>query len=259
MASSACSPPIASKSVMSLRVPRPTPLVCLPGLVGDPRIFDPLLAALGEERPVRALELPPGTPFEVARQVSWTLRAWTAGPAHVLTGSWGGLAALCLPPEQVASLAVVATLPSPRFYPGWMTPARRALTLLPPPLVEAAYRRHLARELAADGVPPELALAIVRRGLSRDLLLSRLRSARCRDIPRASAPTLWLAGSEDPQVSWTAHDLRESHPGVDSETVPGRHRPYASHPEALLERLRPFWSRHEPRPQGSPDYGQQVT
>jgi len=223
----------------------PTPLFCLPGLLGDARIFEPLRAALGEARPVYALDLSPGTPFAVAERVSLAMRSRTSRPAHVLTGSWGGLAALCLPPEQVASLAVVATLPHPRFYPAWMTPARRALTLLPPPLVEAMYRGHLARELDRDGVPAALAAALVERGLARSVLLSRLKYARCGDIPRARAPALWLAGEEDPQVTWTAHELRSHHPGAGFTPVPGRHRPYASHPEALLERLESWWSKHD--------------
>ena len=223
----------------------PTPLVCLPGLLGNPRIFEPLTEAIGGARSVTALELPEGTPFAAAERVSLAIRERTARPVHVLTGSWGGLVGLCLPPEQVASLALVATLPHHSYYPSWMTPARRALTLLPPRLVEALYRRRLARELALDGVPAPLAAALVERGIERSVLLSRLKFARCRDIPRARVPALWLAGEEDPQVMWTAHEVRSHHPGAGFTPVPGRHRPHASHPEALLERLESWWGEHE--------------
>ena len=191
------------------------------------------------------MELPAGSPFDAARAVSAAIRRRGGGPVHLLAGSWGGLVARCLPPEQVLGMALIATLPHPRHCPAWLGPLRRALMPLPAPAVEAAYRRRLARGLRRDGVPPGLASALAARGLSKQVLLSRLKSARCRDIPRAVPPSLWLRGREDPQVSWTAHEIRATHPGAEMDSVPGAHRPYASHPAALLERLRPWWARCE--------------
>lgn len=212
-------------------------MVCLPGFLGDARIFEPLGPLLAARRGAMAFDLPPGGPAEAAAALAPALEA-VGRPVHLLTGSFGGLVARSLPPALLASLAMVATLPDPALIPPGVRAQAALLTLAPAPLIPAIYRRHLRRALAADGVPRDLALRLVARGLDKATLLGRLRGVlRWETGPLPPCPILWVRGATDPQAPPV-----EALPDVAEVThVPGGHRPYASHPGPLFTRLERFW------------------
>ncbi len=216
----------------------PTPVLCLPGLLGDARVFRPFVALAARSREVIALDLPSGAPALAARSLKLP-----PGRFHVVTGSYGGLVARCLPPERMASLACVATLPGRSLCPRSVELQSRLLARLPAGLVEGIYARRLERVLAADGVPAELAEGMLIRGLSAEDLVARLRGVLDWDLPaQPSVPTLWILGATDPSARWTTEEVLRHQPGVQVTHVPGGHRPYASHPGPLLTRLQGFWS-----------------
>ncbi|MCP4806825.1 MAG: alpha/beta hydrolase [Proteobacteria bacterium] len=209
-------------------------IVCLPGLLGDRRIFEPFRAVAWTRHDLHLLDLPPGAPREAAAALELP-----PGRHHLLTGSYGGLVARCLPPERIASIACVATLPHPSLCPPGIRRTTRLLRHTPAPLVEALYRRHQRRSLALDGVPDELTL----RSLDKRTLVQRLDGVLAWDLPPPPlVPTLWLLGATDPQAAWSVADVLAHRPDVEVAHVPGGHRPYASHPGPLLTRLERFWA-----------------
>ena len=213
-----------------------TPLVCLPGLLGDARIFEPFARLARRSREVHCLDLPPGPPRQAARELDLP-----RGSFHVLTGSYGGLVARCLPPERMLSLACVATLPDRSLCPRSVELQSRMLARMPSTLVERLYARRLDRVLAEDGVRSELADRLHR--LDRDTLVGRLRGVLDWDLPpQPQVPTLWVLGATDPMAPWSVGEILRWHPHVQACHVPGGHRPYASHPGPLLTRLQGFWS-----------------
>ena len=214
-----------------------TPLLCLPGLLGDACVFEPFAIAASARRIVRAWDLPTGSPAEAANALSARLQQ----PHHVLTGSFGGLVARCLPPERLASLACVATLPDQDLVPESIRRRIAALDRLPDVLVEALYRRHSRRSLGLDGVPSVLIDRT--RGLDATTLRARLHGVLDWQLPPPpEVPTLWILGATDPQAAWSVDDVLARRPDVEVTHVPGGHRPYASHPGPLLTRLEQFWT-----------------
>ncbi len=221
----------------------PTPVLCLPGLLGDARVFGPFAALASRTREVIALDLPTGAPADAARALDLP-----PGRFHVVTGSYGGLVARCLPPERMASLACVATLPGRSLCPRRVELQSRALARLPDRVVERMYRRRLERALAEDGVPALLAEELLLRGLTAPELVGRLRGVLdWRLPPPPRVPTLWILGATDPMAPWSVREVLEHLPDVEVTHVPGGHRPFASHPGPLLTRLQGFWSELAPR------------
>lgn len=208
-------------------------IVCLPGLLGDRRIFDPFVRVVAPSFEIVALDLPPGSPRQAARALELP-----PGRHHVLTGSFGGLVARCLPAERMASLACVATLPDIDLCPPGIRRRAQLLRLLPRRAVEALYARHTRRQAALDGVPPQVQLD----PLDRDTLVDRLDGVLDWDLPPPpTVPTLWILGATDQQARWSTAEVLERRPDVEVAHVPGGHRPYASHPGPLFTRLRAFW------------------
>lgn len=221
--------------------PGRAPAVCLPGFAGDGRVFGPLAEALAPRRGTIAWHLPPGAPAAAAAALAPHLAA--LGPFHLVTGSFGGLVARCLPPLPLLSWATVGTLPGPDLAPPGVWRRAAALRALPAPLVRRAYRAHLRRALARDGVPEDLAAAICADVPGKEVLLARLDGIRAWDVgPLPSAPTLWLLGAADPEAPWSVAEVQARCPGVEVSHVPGGHRPFASHPGPLAARLEAFWA-----------------
>ena len=114
---------------------------------------------------------------------------------------------------------------------------------MPAPLVEALYRRHTRRALALDGAPAALVELLADRGLDAATLRGRLDGILAWDLPPwPRIPMLWLAGATDPQIDWTPAEALAALPeGTVYAHVPGGHRPYASHPGPLADRLEGWW------------------
>ena len=214
-----------------------TPLLCLPGLLGDACVFEPFAPLAAARRTVRAWDLPPGDPRAAAARIASRLDR----PHHLLTGSYGGLVARCLPPGKLASIACVATLPALDLTPPGIARRTRVLRWMPDRVVELLYRRHSHRSLALDGVPPELVART--RGLDAATLRERLDGVLAWELPPApEVPTLWVLGATDPEAPWSVDEVLARRPEVEVCHVPGGHRPYASHPGPLLTRLERFWA-----------------
>lgn len=205
-------------------------------------MFEPLAPLLSPRRAVWAFDLPPCAPRQAAALILRELDELGLSEVHLLTGSYGGLVARCLPAARLVSWATVATLPDRDLMAPGVTWEARALRLLPAPALEALYRRHLRRALAQDGVPRDLALRMARRGLGRRALLARLQGVLDWDLdPLPPVPTLWVLGDTDPQARWTVAEVLARCPRVTVSHVSGGHRPYASHPAPLAELLEGFW------------------
>lgn len=222
------------------------PLVCLPGFLGDRRIFEPLAEAAEGAREIIAFDLPSGAPRKAARSLAPRLAP--LAPLHLLTGSYGGLVARCLPPGLLLSWATVGTLPARGLVPTAVERRSRAMAAVPAPLLERLYRRHLRRSLRRDGVPEDLALRLATRGLSKEELLRRARGVLAWDLdPLPPCPTLWILGATDPEAPWSPAQVLLSCPAVEVARVPGGHQPFATHPGPLLARLAAFWASVERR------------
>ena len=213
------------------------PVLCVPGFLGDARVFAPFAEALGG-RHVVALDLGPGDHDElVARVQGWVDRL----EPELVTGSFGGLLARGV--RGMASWATVGTLPSRAWLSGGVVAQRRLLQRLPGAVVSGMYRRHTLTSARADGLPDALARALAARGLDKATLVERLRIIETWPFDeRPDVPTLWLAGATDPQVRWTRDQALEAlGTGVTCAVVPGSHRPHASHPGPMVTRLEGFW------------------
>ena len=222
--------------------PTSTAVVCLPGLLGDARVFDPLIDVLQSEREITGIDLPPGSFSDAAAVISAKLNARWEKPVDVVTGSFGGLVALSLPRENVRSIATVGTMPHNRFFPKAMAQMLRGLRPMPSSWVEQLYRQHVARTLEQDGVPSHIRTAIAQRTIRKQVLIDRLSSIQQENPRGLDVPLLWLTGTEDGQTRWSSSEVLAAYPQAIVDSVPGAHRPYASHPEHLADRLRQFWS-----------------
>ncbi len=222
--------------------PAPSAVVCLPGLLGDARVFEPLFDVLESEREITGIDLPPGSFSDAAAVISAKLSERWDQPVDLVTGSFGGLVALSLPRANVRSIATVGTMPNNRFFPTAMARMLRGIQSMPSSWVERLYRQHLARSLERDGVPANIRTAIAQRTIRKRVLIDRLRSIQRENPAGLDVPLLWLTGSEDGQTRWSSSEVLAAYPQAIIDSVPGAHRPYASHPEHLADRLRQFWS-----------------
>ena len=113
---------------------------------------------------------------------------------------------------------------------------------LPQFLGDSLYRRHLSRSLADDGVDPVTAAAVCASAPSSETLKARLKGAL--EAEPVEAPTIrlaWVRGEEDSFSSWDDDTVTQRWPGVNVVSAPGKHRPWASHPDAFAGILFRFW------------------
>ncbi len=226
---------------MSLQ-PSASTVVCLPGLQGHGAVFDPLARALESDFTVVCLNLPPGGPEGAARVLEAIILERTQGPLHVVTGSYGGLLGLHLNLEAIRSLTLVGTCPTPQSLPWRFEVGARVATAVPRVLQGPLYRKHLRRSLRQDEVPGEVASRILAKAPTPTVLMGRVRGAREeRGKISGGVPLMWVQGEQDVQVSWDEALIHEHWPHAVVATVPGGHRPYASHPKELARALRRFW------------------
>jgi pimeloyl-ACP methyl ester carboxylesterase len=208
---------------------RPTgvPLVLLPGIEGDPRLYLGQVP-LAERHAVWACGQP-GSGSLMAR--GRALLALVPGRFAVVGLSLGGLvgwAAACQAPERVVGLLAVNTLPGRDLCPAGIARQRQVLRLLPNPVFDLLYRSRIRRRLLAEGVAPWLADALALP--SRDTLVDRLGAVLGWDLPgQAPVPTRWLRGQNETEAPWTPADVAERLVGVTVEVIPGGHRAPLTH------------------------------
>ncbi len=230
------------------------PVLLLPGFCGDLREMAPLVQ--GIERPVVGFDLcSPSAAFPAA--VEQALAACGVERFHLVAGSFGGLLGGGL--AGLASFAPIGMVPDARFIRGPARAWARLSRWVPDGPLVRLYARRLARSLADDGVAPDLAAAVVARWTALASVTGadqKIAAAAVRDrlhvirawavSPRRSVPTLWIEGVDDPFVHWSDAEVRAACPTASVVRVPGRHRPHASHAEALANVLNAFWARvHE--------------
>lgn len=213
---------------------RGTPLVLLPGIEGDGRVWA-RVGGLAADREVQAWDLPAGRDLdELARALL------AACPRQVMLGgaSLGGLVAwraALLAPERVRAVVALGSLPAPAHRPRGLAAAAAALDRLPRALVRRRYRARIRARLRQEGVPEELALPLLAALPAPEVLASRLRLvAAWTGGPPPAAPILWLRGQVDAEAPWTTAEATRALPGVAVETVPGGHRAMLTHPEPLV-------------------------
>ena len=107
--------------------------------------------------------------------------------------------------------------------------------MLPSPVVQALYRRHIRRGWAADGLDLEPG------SLSTGALLARLDEVLQHPFAFPDVPTLWLLGATDAQAPTPAQVLAHQ-PHAQVVHVPGGHRPFATHPGPLFTELERWWA-----------------
>ena len=215
-------------------------VVCLPGIRGDARIFEPLAAVAGD-RGFLALDLPPGGPALAAARLRPQL---PAERFHLVTGSFGGLVARFIPRARMVSLACIGTLPSPDHLDPSMRRRARLLLALPDRALELLYARHGRRSFQHEGLADALIDRLADRPLPARVLRARLRSVLGGAHGRVpGVPVAWVHGSADTQVRWSPAELRQTVAHAAVLDVPGGHFPHATHPTALWSRLeRDWWS-----------------
>lgn len=210
------------------------PLILLPGIEGDPRVFS-RLGGLGAGRELRSLELPEGRSVKAMAEA---LLVRSSGPLILLGASLGGLvarAAAEADPGRVRALITIGSLPGPALRPPGLGLAAALLRRAPRRWAATRYRRRIAARHAEEGVDPELSLPLLASLPAPDLLACRL-SAVATWAPGAPppVPTLWLRGQVDTESPWTTAQAARLLPAAQVETVPGGHRPMLTHPEHLV-------------------------
>lgn len=228
------------------------PIVLVPGMMCDARLFGPQIEALSAERSVTVAAFPHAdTISDMATAVL------AAAPEHfALAGlSMGGIVAMEIlrrAPERVSHLALIATTPLAE------TPAQSAWR---EPMVaqaragrlDAALAGVLPEETLAPGPGRQAVLAVARemgRTLGPDVFVRQARALqRRRDAQRvllkAAVPALVLCGAHDRLTPVKRHEaMAELMP--DAELVvleEAGHLPTLEAPEAVTEALRRLLSR----------------
>lgn len=215
------------------------PVVLLPGIEGDARIFA-RLDGLARARPVEAWDLPDegDLPDQAARLWRALDRAGHDRPLHLFGASLGGLLAWQLAaarPDRVASLTTLGSLPAARHRPLSVGVAARALASTPDAVVRRTWRARLRRRYAEEGITSADAQALLSALPPPAIYRARIRAvARWHAPPAPAVPTWWLLGQVDREAPWTAQDVAAALPRAHVETVPGGHRAMLTHPEPLV-------------------------
>lgn len=199
--------------------PMMSPLVLIPGMMCDARLFGPQIAALCARWP---LHLPPITQHETVEELASAILS-DAPPYFALAGlSMGGIVAMevfAQAPGRVARMALLDTNPKAETDE---IAARRA------PQIERVRSGHLPVVMRDEVMPHYLAEGCSRRddilGLCTDMAMSlgpdvfarqsralRSRPDRQQVLARIDVPTLILCGAEDrlcpPSRHTLMHDL----------------------------------------------------
>ena len=223
-----------------------TPLVFVPGMMCDERLFGPQVEALGRERPVVVARI--GGQDTVEAMAAAVLEQ--APERFALAGlSLGGIVAMgvvAMAPARVERLALLDTNPMAEAPE---VAARRE------PQIEAVREGRLAEIMATQVIPfffpkgtTDEAIAVLcldmaqRQGEAVFVRQSRAlqtRPDRCGDLSRVDVPTLVLSGEHDRLCPRDRHELMHRLvPGSRLVFVPGAgHLPTLEQPDATLREL----------------------
>lgn len=224
----------------------PLPLVLLPGMMCDARLFAPQIAALSA---TRAIHVAPLTDHDTTAALADAVLA-DAPPRFALAGlSMGGIVAMEImarAPARVARLALLDTNPRAE------TPAMQARRA---PQIAAAERGDLARVMREEMKPNyladgpgqraildlcmEMALALGPQVFIRQSRALRDRPDRQDRLRAVTVPTLVLCGAEDRLCPLDRHVLmRDLIPGAQLAVIPGAgHLPTLEQPDRTTAAL----------------------
>jgi pimeloyl-ACP methyl ester carboxylesterase len=250
------------------RVGEGPPLVFVHGAAGDARMWQPQLAALGDEFTVVAWDEPgAGRSSDVpanfgladyADCLAALIDALDIGPAHVAGLSWGGTVALELyrhHPGLVATLILIDT------YAGWKgslpeeevrarVEGLRQMTAAPPGEFDPTLPGLFAGDPPAEFLPLlEEVAADVRLESMRNALLV-MAEADLRDLlPRIAVPTLLIWGELDARSPLSvARQFDRAIPDTKSVVIPrAGHVSNLERPEPFNDAVRDFCRTHAPR------------
>jgi len=219
-----------------------TPLVLLPGIEGDARVFVRQLP-LAQKRRVFAFHLPVG--FHTLPEVAQTILDRLTAPRVALFGaSLGGLVGWAmseLAPARVAALMTLGTLPAKPFQPRSTGRAILPLKWLPAGVFRSLYRARVQRRLREEGVEEALAAQLLGCLPSQRALADRLEMVRGWALCRPpQVPTFWMRGQFEREAPWSTAQARDALPDAFVETVPGGHRAHLTHPTALHSLMEHF-------------------
>lgn len=232
------------------------PLVLLPGMMCDGRLFAPQIAAFSSERPVTVI--PPVGERTMERLAARVLEV--APPVFALAGlSMGGIIAMEMirqAPGRISRLALLDTnhLPDPPEK----APLRAAQTdRVGRGGLRAVMRDEMKPNYLADGPRKAEILALcmdMAEALGPEVFADQSHAIQTRPdqtgtLREVRAPTLVLCGREDrlcpPSRHQTMHDLV---PGSALVVIRGAgHLPVLEQPEATNKALREWLRRHSPK------------
>ncbi|QGV77097.1 alpha/beta fold hydrolase [Streptomyces ficellus] len=228
------------------------PMVFVHGTRFSAGQWSPQLAALGEEFPVTAVDLPghgtrasePWSLSAATRVISSAVESLGCGPALVVGHSLGGYAALEFArrhPEQLRGLVLAGASASTRG--AWAAPYRWVAGLVPRVPAERLTRWNdrMLRRL----YPPEVVDATIRSGYAFHTLpaawgevLGRFDATAMRHV---AAPVLILNGEKDTVFRSGEREFARAHPDARVELVPrARHLANFDEPAAFTDAVRRF-------------------
>lgn len=235
------------------------PLVLLPGMMCDARLFAPQIARFSAERKIVVAPLVNHASFEaLAEEI-----LGNAPPQFALAGlSMGGIAAMETfrqAPERITRLALLDTNPLAE------TPDRRAARELQIEKVQAGRLRQVMREEMkpnylmnglmdglTDGQRKREILDLcmdMAEALGADVFVNQSRALQgrrdqCGTLQSVHVPTLILCGAADALCPVERHELmRDLIPGAKMRVVPNAgHLPVLEQPDAVNEALREWLS-----------------
>lgn len=219
------------------------PLVLLPGMMCDARLFLPQIAALSAGRSVLCADL--SRDETIAAMAARVLVE--APPSFAMAGlSMGGIVAMEMlrqAPDRIARLALLDTNPlaeAPEIRAGRAAQIKRAETDLDAMMLDTFLPRYLARP--DDGISAtcrDMARDLGPRVFRRQSLALRNRPDQTETLRAARLPTLILNGAEDGLCPPARHDLMHAlMPHARRVQIAGAgHLPVLEDPDATNEAL----------------------
>ena len=232
-------------------LPRPEPVVLIPGFMADARAFLPQIVGLGGRHPVVTLTLAMGDTMErIAAEAIARLPARFALVGHGLGGNLA-IEILRKAPQAVTRIALIATDPLPE--PHQLAAEQEAFLVA---AKTGQMARCIAQMLPATALHPapwrdeilalvqEMAAMLGPEQFQRQLRMLQRRPDQQKTLRKADVPTLILAGEADSIVPRRrAEFLAAMMPHGCLEIIPeAGHLPQLEQPQAVTAALQTFLS-----------------
>jgi pimeloyl-ACP methyl ester carboxylesterase len=189
------------------------PLVLIPGMMCDARLFAPQIAALSAQKP---LLLAPIGGYDTIEALASAVLA-DAPPRFALAGlSMGGIVAMQMisrAPERVERLALLDTNPRADLLETRVNRDRQ-IELVRQGRLDAVMRDEMKPNYLADGpdrarildLCMDMALSLGDDVFIRQSMALKTRADQCSNLQKVAVPTLVLCGSEDTLCPLDRHE-----------------------------------------------------